>query len=98
MGTYTIEEDAAKAYDIGSIKYFGNNTRLNFPELREQYIKGLVKVEKTNRKKLGGSLPVGIIFIHKKQWYRVQIKGIKQKVFKELADAKDYLKATKNPA
>jgi len=32
MGTYSTPEEAARAYDIGAIKYHGEFARLNFPE------------------------------------------------------------------
>jgi hypothetical protein len=31
LGTFTNEEDAGRAYDIGAIKYYGEYARLNFP-------------------------------------------------------------------
>ncbi len=46
IGRYLFEEDAAKAYDIEALKLFGKTASLNFPDLREAYLNGQIKVEK----------------------------------------------------
>ncbi len=39
LGNFLNEEKAAKAYDIAAIKYFKEFACLNFPELKEEYLK-----------------------------------------------------------
>ena len=39
LGMFFNENEAAKGYDIGILKIFGNLVRLNFEENREKYLK-----------------------------------------------------------
>ncbi len=50
LGTFLLEEDAAKAYDIEAIKYNSINVVLNFPELKEKYLKQEMVVNKLIKK------------------------------------------------
>lgn len=50
LGNYNVETDAAKAYDIAAIKYFGEDTTLNFNELRQYYIDDKITVNKNSSK------------------------------------------------
>lgn len=90
IGTYATEEEAAKAYDIAALKYFGEDTNINFPSLREQYLNNSIKVNRTTvRGKVGAS---GIRYINtlKNGRFNVKYKG-KEKHFDNLEDAKKYL-------
>jgi len=62
IGSYNLESDSAKAYDIAAIRYFGNGTILNFPELREDYINGKITVNKNTRQNYSKSGIEGILF------------------------------------
>jgi group I intron endonuclease len=79
LGHYKSESDAAKAYDIAAIKYFGHDCILNFPELREDYIKGNIIVNKTCRKDYSKSGINGITFDSSCQRYRFKWYDTKEK-------------------
>lgn len=92
LGTYNIESDAAKAYDIAAIKYFGDSTVLNFPELREDYINNKIIVNKNNKQTYSKSGIKGIHFNKKiNQWIVISfdknLNKNKSKWFKKLEDA-----------
>jgi len=92
LGTYNIELDAAKAYDIAAIKYFGNNTTLNFPELREKYLNNEIIVSKNNKQAYSKSGIEGICFNKKmNQWFVVwfdkRLNKNKSKYFKTLEES-----------
>lgn len=62
LGRFRAEQDAAMAYDISAIKYFGNECKLNFPKLREQYINNEIISEKSLKIK-NKECPVGISYL-----------------------------------
>jgi group I intron endonuclease len=75
LGSFLIEEDAAKAHDIAEIK-INPEAVLNFPELREQYLKKEIIITKHNRKKSNSNI-IGVSFCNtRKKWlfYKKNIK------------------------
>ena len=96
LGTFLLEEDAGKAYDIAAIKYCGIHSRLNFPELLELYLKNEIKLKKINKlncsrkNKKSNSKIRGVSFSSRKNNWVVQIKGFKNKRFKIKEEAENY--------
>lgn len=94
IGTYLLESDAAKAYDIAVLKYYGNNTKLNFPELREKYLNNEIILNKCKNKKSNSKI-IGVCFNKQKNKWVFRRKGIfKSFKSKELAEefALNYIK------
>jgi len=50
LGFFDTEIDAAKRYDIESIKLYGDKSVLNFETLRDNYIQGTIQIKKRERK------------------------------------------------
>lgn len=94
LGYYNNESDAAKAYDIKSIELFGKEAKLNFPELREDYINKKIIVIPNKSNKTSGIK--GVHFCKTKNRWIVKLKGFPYKQFKELSDAKEYVNIYKN--
>lgn len=92
LGLYKNETDAAKAYDIAAIEYFGKNCNLNFPELRQKYINNeiLVKTSSCTDNSLSREK-----YIHfNKQdnrwiyrWFDKELNKKRSKKFKKLEEA-----------
>lgn len=89
LGNYLTEIEAAKRYDIEALQTFGKDCSLNFPDLRKCYLNNEVIVSRIKPK--NKNTPKGISYITKKDTYRVRIKNKKDKTFKKLEDAIDYL-------
>jgi len=88
IGSYLLEIDAAKAYDLAAIKYFGNNTSLNFPELKQDYINGIITVNKSTNKKYNSKIK-GVSFNkNQNKWFFR--KNNKYKYFPNKEEAEKY--------
>lgn len=88
LGTFTTEEDAAKAKDIAEIK-LNPDAILNFPELQKQYLNNEIIVNKCKRNKSNSNV-IGVSFCNSKNCWRVRLKGFKEERFKEQIDAENY--------
>jgi group I intron endonuclease len=86
IGSYLLEEDAAKACDIEAIKIFGNDTFLNFPELKEDYIKGNIIVPKSSHNNHSSST-VSKIHKHGNKWIVRYNNRKNSKTFTNIEDA-----------
>lgn len=91
LGNYNNKIDAAKAYDIAAIKYFGNNAILNFPELRKDYINGKIIVNKNTQQDSSKSGIKGVHFDKSRNKWRFRyfdkiLNKYKSKDFETLED------------
>lgn len=89
LGTYVLEEGAAKAYDIFNLKN-DINSKINFPELKNLYLEGKITVEQTHKKKL--KTLKYIIYCKKDKRFIVRIPNLPQKAFKTQIEAENYHK------
>jgi len=51
LGCYNTQEDAAKVYDLATLKYVGTNAKLNFPELKEEYLNDKINIKQSKHNK-----------------------------------------------
>lgn len=92
LGRYNNEIDAAKSYDIAAIKYFGNNAILNFPKLREDYIKNKIFIKKRSYQDYSKSGEESIYYHSSPEywvfrWFDINLQKNKTKRFKLINDA-----------
>lgn len=92
IGHYNNETDAAKAYDIKALEFFGHDCNLNFPELREDYINGKIIINKNAKHNRSKSGVKGIHFHSRRNYWVLNWKcnitnKAKSKYFKTLEEA-----------
>jgi len=95
LGNYSTQIDAAKAYDIATIKYFGNDCVLNFPELRNEYINNLIVIKRNSAQTYSISGERGIYFSKKNskwefKWFDKILNKNRSKYLDTLEEAKNY--------
>lgn len=96
LGTYNTQEEAAQARDLAELKNIGDNAILNFPELKEQYLLGMISPQKRIRgqniisNKKSNSQVIGVSFNKRINKWQVTLKGFKQKRFKTQQEAELY--------
>ena len=88
IGTFLTEIEAAQARDIAEIK-LNPNAILNFPELKNQYLKNEIIINKIKRKKSNSNI-LGVSFSNKTKKWHMQLKGFKNKSFKTKEDCEQY--------
>jgi len=92
LGLYKNEIDAAKAYDIAAIKYFGHDCNLNFPKLRQNYIDNKIVVKTSSCTDNSLSKEKHIHFNKQDnrwiyRWFDKELNKKRSKKFKKLEDA-----------
>lgn len=95
LGSYNLETDAAKSYDIAAIKYFGHDCNLNFPELREKYLNNEIIINKRPNHDYSNSTEKYIFFSKKYKkwifrWFNKKLNKCKEKSFINIQDAVKY--------
>lgn len=103
LGSFLNELDAVYCRDYYSLQYFKDEAVLNFPELKEKYLKNEInfqKLEKNTRiskNKKSDCDIVGITIRNKRnKKFVVALKNIPRKSFFTLEEAKKYLFAYKS--
>lgn len=91
LGSFTTEEEAAKARDIAELRIMGDKAILNFPELKEQYLNNEIIVNKISNKKSQTKIR-GVFYCKRNKQWIVKLKGFKTKYFKNQIDAENYAK------
>lgn len=95
LGTYLLEEDAAKAKDIIEIKH-NPDCILNFPELREKYLNNEINITKETGKrtkisknKKSNSNIIGVTFCNTRKLWRFE-KYRKSRRFKSKEECETF--------
>lgn len=91
LGCFISEAEAAKAYDVAAIEYYGQSTPLNFPELREEYLNKKITPIKKIFKKSNSDIK-GVSYFAKRNVWIFSRLGFKVKQFKNKDDAEKYAK------
>lgn len=100
LGTYKTELDAAKARDIYEILTYKENAKLNFPELKNEYINGSICIERNKKwevlrkNKKSDSEFIGVYYSKTRKKWIFDRKGFKTKSFESKKEAEEY---SKNP-
>jgi group I intron endonuclease len=95
LGLYYNETDAAKAYDISAIKYYGKDCILNFENLREDYINNEISINRIEREYSSKSGEKNVLYNKAKnlwvyKWFNKTLNKYKTKSFKQLKDAIEF--------
>lgn len=96
IGTYNTEIEAAQARDIAELEYVGHEAILNFPELRNSYLKGETIPQKRilnhniRSNKKSDSNMVGVFYGKSTDRWWFKMKGCKAKTFKTKEEAEAY--------
>lgn len=83
IGTYNTEIEAAQARDIAELEHIGSEAVLNFPELKEQYLNGIIKPQKRiwgSHKKSNSNIR-GVSYDNTRKKWTAKIVGFGSKRF-----------------
>lgn len=95
LGSYNLNIDAAKAYDLKALELFGRDCVLNFTELRQDYIDGKININKNTRQDSSMSGIKNIIYVKCRNIWQYKyfdkiLNKKRTKNFKTLQEAIEY--------